>query len=403
MSKNIQLNPNNSASTLNIKNTKIKVCMLLWSDLKYDARVQKEALTLAKENYDVTIFTFATHSIPETLKRIKLRHYQPHLQLALNKIKNPSLRFFFKSIVYSPLYLRIIINVISSKFDIYHAHDIFALPALWLAAKIRKKKLIYDAHEVAIAQNISPYKTWVFKLIEKTLCPHVDQVITTTTLRAQLYVQYYNITQPAVLQNRPLYQAAVSDNRLRKLLKLSENDFIVLYQGALQVGRGLRNLIQVAKKLPYIHLVFIGQGDLEETLRNLSANAQNIHFVKAISNHKLLNYTADADIGMQTLRNTCLNHYTTDSNKLFEYIMAGVPVIASDFPEIANIVRTYQVGLLVNPDNVEEIAAAIDTLYSNKTLRLQLKQEAIAAAKTLSWEQQANKLIELYQELTVSS
>ncbi len=377
-----------------------KVCMLLWSDLKYDARVQKEALTLTQGNNDVTILSLAAKSRLATLENVKLSYYKLPFSSLLNRIRYPSLRFFCKLIAYFFAYLQIIIKASVPKYDIYHAHDIFALPALWVAAKIRRKKLVYDAHELTIEQaGVIGHKARIFKFLEKKLCPSADAMITTTEMRAQLFSEYYKIAQPMVLQNRPLYKEIAPKNLLRQKLKFSEHDFIVLYQGAFQIGRGLRNLVEVAKTMPYIQFVLIGYGELEDILKSSCKNYPNIHFHKAILNHKLLDYTADADVGMQVLRNTCLNHYTTDSNKLFEYIMAGVPVIASDFPEIRHIVDSHQVGLLVDPDDLEQIRAAINTLYINKELRLEFKRNTLAATKILSWEEQAGKLVDLYTQL----
>jgi len=102
---------------------------------------------------------------------------------------------------------------------------------------------------------------------------------------------------------------------------------------------------------------------------------------------------------MQILRNTCLNHYTTESNKLFEYLMAGLPVVVSDFPEMRRIVEEYEVGIVVNPDDLADIAGAVKRLISDRTLYQRLRRNALDSAKTLSWEGQEGRLLELYRGL----
>lgn len=378
-----------------------KICMFVWNDLKFDARVQKELLTLTQANHEVTVLYLSNKSHIERLDKSTLLAYQLPFHQWLDQCSKPSLRFFLKTIIYGFTYLHITIRSILKTYDVYHAHDVVTLPAMWIAAKIRGKKLVYDAHELTIKQDgIIPQKIRLFRFIEKTLCPSTDAMITTTHMRAQLFAEYYGIKKPLVLQNRPLHSPILQKNHLRKLLNLSNDDFIALYQGGFQTGRGLTNLIQIAKEMPYIHLVLIGYGDQEIILKNMSIDVPNIHFISAIVNSKLLQYTADADVGMQVLLNTCLNHYTTDSNKLFEYIMAGVPVIASDFPEIRKIITFYQVGRLVNPDNLDEIKEIIHMLYINKTLRENYKINCLKAAQDVSWERQAYRLVELYDQLS---
>jgi glycosyltransferase involved in cell wall biosynthesis len=108
-------------------------------------------------------------------------------------------------------------------------------------------------------------------------------------------------------------------------------------------------------------------------------------------------YTASADIGIQPILNTCLNHYTTDSNKLFEYVLAGIPIIATDFPEIRNIVKGHQLGLLID-QSLESLVSAIKRLLEDPELREKFKSRAIKERKTLSWESQESVLLEIYKD-----
>ena len=110
----------------------------------------------------------------------------------------------------------------------------------------------------------------------------------------------------------------------------------------------------------------------------------------------LPSYTASADIGVQPIENTCLNHFTTDSNKLFEYVIAGLPVVASQLPEIGKVVRKHDLGLLVPPGDTEALAEAIRSLVSDPELRLRYRTNAIKAAQTLNWETQEQAFLDLY-------
>ena len=110
-------------------------------------------------------------------------------------------------------------------------------------------------------------------------------------------------------------------------------------------------------------------------------------------------YTASADIGVQPIENTCLNHFTTDSNKLFEYVVAGLPVVASGLPEIGKVVRKHDLGLLTVPGDTASLVGALQTLVSDSTLRARFAENARIAARQLNWEEQEEALVKLYERV----
>lgn len=167
----------------------------------------------------------------------------------------------------------------------------------------------------------------------------------------------------------------------------------------LQQGRGLEKLVQTAALVPNAYFVLIGGGRLTQPLHQLSSAygvQDRVHFIPTVSLSELPSYTASADIGVQPIENTCLNHYTTDSNKLFEYLTAGLPVVATNFPEIRKIVQRNEVGILVPHNDPLALAAGLNELVSNTTLRNQLAMNARATASRLNWEEQESRLVELY-------
>ncbi|MBN7142258.1 glycosyltransferase, partial [Ectopseudomonas oleovorans] len=124
-----------------------------------------------------------------------------------------------------------------------------------------------------------------------------------------------------------------------------------------------------------------------------------VFFIPTVRLAELPSYTASADIGVQPIENTCLNHYTTDSNKLFEYVQAGLPVVASDLPEIRRIVRQHDLGLLVPAGDSDALADALRRMVSDAGLRQHHAQRARAAAAALSWEVQEHLLVDLYRRV----
>jgi glycosyltransferase involved in cell wall biosynthesis len=221
-------------------------------------------------------------------------------------------------------------------------------------------------------------------------------------MRAKFFARAYGVPRPLVLQNRPRFAEPAPGRLIRDRLGLADGLPIVLYQGGLQPGRGLEDLVAALPELPPCHLVLIGGGRLREALGAMAAErglGGRVHFLPTVPLAELLAWTASADIGVQPIRNTCLNHLSTDSNKLFEYAMAGLPVVASDFPEIRRVVRAHDIGLLFDPEAPGALAAALGRLVGDAGQRARLAANARAAARALSWEAQEGELVRLYERV----
>lgn len=155
-------------------------------------------------------------------------------------------------------------------------------------------------------------------------------------------------------------------------------------------------------QVPETYLVMVGGGLLHDALRAQASELgleQRVRFVPTVPLAELPTYTASADIGVQPIENTCLNHYTTDSNKLFEYVQAGLPVVASDLPEIRRVVREHDLGLLVPEGDSVALAAALRDLVGDKGKRQYYAVQSRKAASVLNWESQEHELLALYERV----
>ena len=158
--------------------------------------------------------------------------------------------------------------------------------------------------------------------------------------------------------------------------------------------------------LPPCHLVYIGGGRLLAALKGMAAErglGDRVHFVPTVPLAELLAWTASADIGVQPIRNTCLNHLSTDSNKLFEYAMAGLPVVASDFPEIPPGGRAHDIGLLFDPETPGELAGGPRPARRRRGPARAARRQCARSARALSWEAQEAELVGLYERVLARS
>lgn len=136
-------------------------------------------------------------------------------------------------------------------------------------------------------------------------------------------------------------------------------------------------------------LVFLGGGPLKDALIGevgLLGLRDRVHFLDPVPPDALLSYTASADVGVTLLEDTCLNHRYALPNKLFEYLMAGIPVLASDLPEIRDVVDAYGVGRLVDPADPEAVARAMQFMIDRPDTLEQMGTNIPAVLETFSWE-----------------
>ena len=399
--------------------------MIVWNEFLNDARVLKEAETLQSAGYAVRVHALHTPGVTcefeilpsgVEVKRIarsplwKWRK-KKRVQASANTSGAPVQSAPTAPLTPFRLCLRMIARVwthmglawgmIRFRPDVVHAHDVNTLHTAWLVSKVTRAKLIYDAHEISTSREGYRFFRKAVAWLENKIMPRTVGNITTTDARARFFARAYGIPRPLVLQNRPRLTSVPRNNRLREELHLSCPWPLVLYQGGLQQGRGLDTLMRAVALVPDIYAVFIGGGRMRKALEQMCTELklqERVFFIHTVPLQELPFYTASADIGVQPVENTCLNHLTTDSNKLFEYVMAGLPVIATNLPEIRKVVRRWDLGLLVESGNVEDLAVALSGLCADSVLRDSFREKAEVAAHHLNWETQEAAFLDFYRK-----
>jgi len=388
-----------------------QVAMFVWNDFRNDARVKNEAETLVKAGHKVSVHALYTPGLTERYETLtsgmEVIRYGSKQGLRLAKPRKHTARRNRRELLMLLIsrlltHLMILYGLVKMRPAVVHAHDVNVLPTSWLAARLCGAILVYDAHEISSGREgyrkIGRLVAW----IEKKIMPRAAGTITTTDARAKFFARAYGIPRPLVLQNRPRLVSVAGDDRIRKTLELSADRPIVIYQGGQQPGRGLERLVACAARVPNAYFVFVGGGSLHEDLKRLAEQlslADRVFFIPTVPLAELPFFTASADIGIQPIENTCLNHFTTDSNKLFEYVVARLPVIASDLPEIARVVRAHDLGLLVKPGDSDALVDALSRLVNDPELRKHYSERAERAASTLNWEEQEQSLVAMYERI----
>lgn len=289
--------------------------------------------------------------------------------------------------------------------SIYHASDLYTLPAQASLAKQHRAKLVYDARElyphVASTQG-RPWIRWFWHILEWRYCRRADLVSTVSPSIAGRMRSTYRIKRPIVLYNVPEFKSVEPSDIIRNTLGIHPGTCVILHQGNVQKDRGCFVLAKAMRQVEGAVLVFLGDGPLKGQLKDHVAKeglADRVRFISKVDPSVLLDYTASADIGVTLLEDTCLNHRFALPNKLFEYLMAGLPVLASDLPEIRKVVNRFEVGELVHPSIPDSVATGLMKLVADAELRNSYKQNIPAVFETFSWEQASQEYVSRYKEL----
>lgn len=295
-----------------------------------------------------------------------------------------------------------IFNFYSKKdVKVINIHRVSLLPLGILLKYSYRAKLVYDAHELETESNgLKGARKKLAKLIEKTLIGKVDLIIVVSDPIADWYRETYKIDRPTVILNTPkVTKKLVPNNYFRKKFNICLNKKIFLYQGSLARGRGIELLLECfgARKNQDVVIIFMGFGLLKKTITDKQKICDNIFFHPAVSPQELPLYTSSADIGLSIIENTCLSYYYCLPNKLFEYAMAGLPVLASNMQEMKNFIHKYKMGIVIKENKVNFLNKAIDEILETHTNVL--SDNARRAAIENSWEIQEAKMILAYSKV----
>ncbi|MDQ3740251.1 MAG: glycosyltransferase [Actinomycetota bacterium] len=375
------------------------VCAASVSELPFDARVWKESRSLAGAGYRLALLGCSSQ-VDATASRTT----EEGIDVTEVPFGKPETRGGILQRI--GVMVALSRQVLRTRARIYHSHNVEIAPAVWLAAKLRRATLIYDAHELyhePEAAGLRPrIEGFVWAAIERLMMRSADAVITTNRSRADVLERAYGRDDLVVLGNVP----ARRDEFEPIDPGYPAGKRILLYQGIISAeGRAFRETMEALAGLPDdVHFVIIGFAR-EERLQMIRDWArelgieERVHLLPPRPFDELVGTAALADVGLVPIYPSTLNNYLGDTNKIFEYLMAGIPVVASDLPEIHRVATdgTPRVGEVFDPHSAESVKRAIESVLADDDLLAARRREARRLAlEKYNWGIEERKLLALY-------
>lgn len=368
----------------------IKVCIITTVHPVFDVRIfHKECKTLVKAGYEV--FLIAQHDREEIIDEV---HIVP-----LPKVKSRLKRMLL-------LPIKALSTALKIKADVYHFHDPELIPIGVLLKLLKRKKVIYDVHEDYSKQILSKY--YISKIIRKGIA----NIIKAVEHISSVFFDGIITATDDILRNFTYHKRAISVKNFAiianfsNIRKVDENKdvFSLIYVGGLTEARGIIQMIQALEFInsnKQIKLILCGKfepHDLEVKVRSLK-EFEKVEYLGWVESREVPALLSKANVGM-----VCFspepNHINAMPNKLFEYAIAGLPVIASNFPLWRDIVEGNKCGICVDPLKPEEIAQAIEYLIEHPDDAKKMGENGRKAVLgKYNWEKESKKFLKFYEEM----
>lgn len=285
------------------------------------------------------------------------------------------------------------------------AHDLPLLAVGVALAKERNARLVYDSHELYCEQEFSRGQRLSWARIERKHIGSCDRIITVNPSIAREIERRYGVTGVEVIYNAEKHVPLKRGSRyLHERFGIAPERPVLLFQGGLSAGRNIEMLVEAMKfpQVDNVHLVLLGSGQLALRLQRLITRnglQARVHLHPAVAQSELLDITRSADAGVIPYQPICLNNYYCTPNKLFEFIAAGLPILASDLPELRRLVQGNGIGMVADLSSPQLIAEAVEALFAERERMLAWRERLLVVRPRLSWQAEGEKLKRIYRTL----
>jgi glycosyltransferase involved in cell wall biosynthesis len=301
------------------------------------------------------------------------------------------------------------------KADAYHGHDLTGLQAAGRASRLHGGALVYDSHEIFLESGPNATRPRILKRIlarsERSWAHLAAALVTVNRSLAVELGRRLNPARTVVVHNAPerWNPPVPRPDLIRAATGIPSDEPIALYHGGFSADRGLEELAAAVLQpgLERVHAVYLGYGSQRSMLDAMAADSRfggRLHVLDAVPPDELASWVASADVGVMAIQSSTLNHRMSTPNKLFECLAAGLPVVASDFPEMREIIMADPagpLGIVCRPDDPAEIARSIAAIVERPSEeREALRARCLEAAHARwNWESEVIGLLDLYTDL----
>ncbi|MBP8822219.1 MAG: glycosyltransferase [Flavobacteriales bacterium] len=358
------------------------------NDLATDNRVHRTCTVLQELGFDVLLIG---RKLPGSLPLE--RPYRTR-RMRLLFTKGP--------LFYAEYNLRLFFVLLYGRCSLFFSNDLDTLLPNFLAARLRGRQLVYDTHEFftevpELVDRPKVRSTWL--AIERWIFPKLETVITVNQSIANAYRERYG-KELHVVRNIPMPRE-LGPVPSRDALGLPSDKAILVLQGSgINVDRGAEEAVLAMRGLAHHLLLIIGSGDAWPVLQRLvqeHALEDRVRLIGKLPYERMMDYTRNADLGLTLDKDTNLNYRFSLPNKLFDYLRAGIPVLATDLPEVAGIVRRYDCGVVIPTPDPGSLQQAVELLGADPGRYAALRSNAVRAAADLDGGREASKLRSVLQ------
>lgn len=367
---------------------KKKIIVSVSNDLYSDQRVRKVCNSLLNLGYEIILLG---RKLKDS-KEINDRNYQ---------VKRFNLPFVKGALFYASLNIRLFFYLFFHKADVLLANDLDTLLPNYLVSKLKNIPLVYDSHELftEVPELQGRYSKRIWEKIEKWIFPKLKYGFTVNNSIANIYENKYGV-RLKVLKNIPNKVNDFSPEDKSSLGIENIGKYIILQGAGINIDRGAEEIVEAMQFVESVKLLIVGDGDVLPKLKlivNELGIENKVLFIAKQSPQRLKSYTFYAELGLSMDKDTNLNYRYSLPNKIFDYMQSGIPILASDLPEIKKVIDKFGIGVICKSHEIKEIANCINSMIY-QDIKSKLARNLSDAAQKISWENQEEVLVSVYKQ-----